>query len=149
MKMLRGLLFFCLAVAAFGQCGDVDPLTHLPDAKCLTFGAANGYMWLSLANPARLGLVIGMGEGMNWGMSDDKELKFDDFFPAMLTFGEIQSRVDSFYSDSRNRNIPITWAMYILTLQLKGRDAQALLESDRKNADAQHSKDLLVIPSKQ
>jgi hypothetical protein len=81
------------------------------DAPEFTGGSRNGRFWLRMAPGERIFFVTGFIEGFGAGGKD---------IGVGVTMGELQKGVDAFFEDPANAGIPISSAVLIFGLKLRG-----------------------------
>lgn len=137
--MKEVLLLLVASVAATPQAnGIVDPVSHDLNATYVTNGLVNGNLWtlLKTDDAFKTGMILGVMNAFTY--ADDKG-STQSWFPWPLTNGEAKSRVDSFYQDPKNLNIPVLWALGIIATQIADHDFKGLLLTERQMADEAHS----------
>jgi hypothetical protein len=87
------------------------PAAQAPTSQYMTGGSRNGRFWLRLESNERACLVIGFIEGAAVGGKD---------VGAGATVGELERGVDSFYGEPANAAIPISSAILLFGLKVRG-----------------------------
>jgi hypothetical protein len=116
----------------------VDPVTHQVQPLYITAGLYNGHFWVRAEQEEafKTGIILGIMEAFSYA---DEKGNTKSWFPWALTTGETRARIDSFYSDPKNLNIPVVWALGIVATQLADGDFATLLSSERKMANEAHT----------
>lgn len=87
-----------------------------------TFGLRNGRFWNKLGKAGdfgsgmQFGYLHGYTNGLVWGEAKDA----NGYYPARLSFGEIQKALDEIYSQPENVLIPIPLALTTVVLKVNG-----------------------------
>jgi hypothetical protein len=114
MKKLLLAALFLVAVTAFPQ--NTDSL-H-------TKNFANGRYWAEMNQGEKLRWIEGYEDGVQFAAAGHKDIQFEavSCFPAgILTFGEVITSVDRFYSGTpENGPIPISQALCVTTMRARG-----------------------------
>lgn len=106
-----------------------DPVTHQIQPIFTTSNMINGHLWRQMSGEMKSGYLMGLNEGLLLGgaLDDPNGFKWPN-----LTFGEIAARLDGFYSDQLNLEIPVEGACNFLTIVGTPDKLKAALENTRK-----------------
>ncbi len=123
-KMLPGLVLVC-ALSVFALAAD----------RARAESARDGAYWNRLDDAEKTDLVIGILEGLNlsesilhiilrneYSMCSDiltSIARQTDVYFEGMTVGGIVEGINAFYADARNRNIPISWGVWVVVRQDK------------------------------
>ncbi len=103
MRTLLAMILFCgSAMPQNDPAVAIDPVTHQMQPLFTSIGLLNGHYWKQLREDVRVGIIMGITEAAIDYSTTEKNYPL-----PKLTFGELRSRIDLFYSDDRNLNIPI------------------------------------------
>ncbi|WP_428566565.1 MAG: hypothetical protein ACP59X_06460 [Solidesulfovibrio sp. DCME] len=111
----------CLALAVLAQAWAAQPAT--PSRRAGTF-------WLGLTREQKTDLVLGIFDGFNLNenilsitlkneytiCSDIMEsiMRQSDAFFSGMPAGRIVTALDGFYGNKKNRNIPVSWGIWVV-----------------------------------
>jgi len=116
MKKLIILPFAILVI-----CSLLTP--YLPEARCDNLRSLDGKEWKEIAavDPDgfnRALLIRGFYEGVAWADVED----YDKFHPTGMNYGNIVEALNQFYSDYKNINVYLGFALQIVTFEIQGAD---------------------------
>ena len=137
MKLLVLAVAFCGVMLGQDPPFQVDPLTHSVSPIFETYGLNNGHWWIQMEGPLKAGYLMGAIDGIldSPGRDASKTLPW----PSTLTFSEIVMRLDAFYSDKKNLNIPVIESACLQQVAtLSAEKAAELLISFRLDANKNH-----------
>lgn len=119
----------CILILTAGAAGTA--MAQAAPNNEYTWGHRNGRYWNGSTFAVKLGIVIGMSEGVRWLYSE-----FDKYV-GPGTFGEGIKALDAFYSEPANLNFPILAAQEVVTTKQKGamttQEMEAFLSVMRPN----------------
>jgi hypothetical protein len=122
MKLNR-TMFFLIAIS----CLAASPASaQANDGKVpnWTSGMANGRFWMGVSESCRLGLVMGMFEGLiNASPDEDRP-----YYASNLSYGEMMDAITRFYDESENAPIPVLWARAYIVSKSRGAKSQELAD---------------------
>jgi hypothetical protein len=97
----------------------VAPVTDSSDLR--SFGLYNGRLWAIFTKGEKTWYVVGFNEGLRAGSQE----KIPDYF-ASVSFGDVISAVDRFYSEPENILIPVTDSLMVVRSAFNGMPPEEL-----------------------
>lgn len=108
-----------------------------PPASLYTADMVNGRFWKALDDPAKLlllrgaadsiqFLIVELGEVQQALDSASVERVSREYAPLEVTFGEVLQQVDAFYVDGSNANIPVLYARQYAIRKINGSSPKEL-----------------------
>ena len=132
--LIKFMLIFIFSAPLFVYAESTDK-TILPqfsdfDAMYINEGLINGRHWKTFNEKEKGAYLIGYQDGLTntaiyYVPDEANKTEVIDSFPSMVMVALIK-KVDEFYSDDRNLNIPIPYVLLVIRNQLIGTDEKEI-----------------------